>query len=93
MIRKSRREIERRVNELSDGPAREYPVVDSFARLWGYEWTVVDEDRELYENEDVPDQKYALAAFYGKDLEAVFTGNSPERYELVPRSRLGVSED
>jgi hypothetical protein len=39
-------------------------------------------------DEEDPDLQYSPAAFYGRDLELIMTGNEPERYEKVPRSKL-----
>ena len=50
----------------------------------------VREYNQWAENEDVSDQKYCPAAFYGKELGSLMTTHDPDRHELIPRSKLEV---
>lgn len=47
MTRKSKREIEQKLDELDPDPADEYPVLDTLAELLGYDWETVEEGEQL----------------------------------------------
>lgn len=58
MTRKSRREIERKIEELDPKPSDEYPVVDNLAMLLGYEWEAVEGEDQLHRREDTGELYY-----------------------------------
>lgn len=47
----SKRDVERRLEDLEEGPKGEYPK-PSLAELLSYEWECVDERRNLYRSKD-----------------------------------------
>jgi hypothetical protein len=52
MTRKSKREIERKVNELDTTPYDDYPVLDNLAMLLGYDWEEVEGGERLRRRKD-----------------------------------------
>ncbi|WP_254830471.1 hypothetical protein [Haloglomus salinum] len=51
MTRKSKREIAEEVDELEETYTGEYPEVETLAGFLTPNWSAVDEERNLYENE------------------------------------------
>lgn len=52
MTPKSKREIERRVEEMESDTDAEYPVLNSLALIWGYDWERVEWDDNLRRGKD-----------------------------------------
>jgi hypothetical protein len=48
----------------------------------------VEEYNKWAEGVEERPEQYCPAAFYGRELESLMTGNSPDRYEKIPRSKL-----
>lgn len=57
MTRKSKREIEQRLEELDTDPADEYPTV-TLAGLLAWEWESVDEERNLKRRQETGEIYY-----------------------------------
>jgi len=51
MPRRSKREIERRLEEIEPDVRDDYPVVDNLSVLLSQDWNTVDEEQNLYANE------------------------------------------
>lgn len=52
MTRKSKREIKRKVEELEPDPMDGRPVLDTLCELLGYDWEVVDDEKNLWRRQE-----------------------------------------
>lgn len=52
MTRKSKREIERGLDEIDPNPYDEYPQLDTLAELLSYDWEKVEGEEYLYRRAD-----------------------------------------
>jgi len=56
-MKKSKREIERQLEEIEEGPPGEYPTV-TLCEIFSCEWETVDEERRLERRQDTGEIYY-----------------------------------
>jgi hypothetical protein len=59
MTRKSKREIEQKVEELDGVRVDGYPKLDNLAMILGFDWKQVDGEKNLYERQDTGEVYHA----------------------------------
>ena len=69
MTRKSRREIERELDDIEEGSSGEYPTVD-LALLLSYDWEAVDKERNLKRRQDTGEVYYFPEFEFGEQVES-----------------------
>ena len=72
MTRKTKRDIERKLDEMDANPGQEYPKLDTLAELLGYDWEDVESEDEFWRRKETG-QIYYFPQEIQEGFEEIFS--------------------